>query len=385
MLKILVLLVAFILCFPICVSAQSETEISADNENIRYVGRWVENDKGAKVGYFEGEIVVKFSGTTLRCAKGCYGNVYVSVDGGEKSFIPLSSKQFVENLEAGEHTVRIYAPSQNSHPTVAGFICDGEFLKPDNNKTIEFIGDSILEGYVKSGVNSSVISYGTKTADILGFERNIVAFGGITMTPGYGNPDTIGMISRYFYKEEYSSDNAKQVYDNWDTSLYVPDIIVINLGANDSNHKVPDALYTTTAISFYQKLRECYPDTIIFAMVPTHERMKDAVHNAVNIAKSSDSKLYLIESTALNDCPTADGLHLEEVGHDMAAKYVAEEIKKVLDAPEVTEAPEVTPEVVAEKETKGNFPVVPVVAGAGAAAVAGCGVAVAVAKKKKKK
>ena len=204
--------------------------ISVDDENIKYIGRWVKNEKGAMEGSFECSLIVKFTGTSITLEKGSSGRMYYRIDGGE--YKEYSSRKLGQKLLEGEHTLEIYAYAQQGFPKITGFLLDeGATLLPVEDKpVIEFIGDSIMEGYVV-GSNSVLNSYGHKTAEKLGFYRNIVAFGGITVCPNYGNPDNQGMINRYKMRKEYSQ--TEPTSEDWDTSKFVPDYIVINLGTND--------------------------------------------------------------------------------------------------------------------------------------------------------
>jgi len=311
----------------VAVSATEDVNIQANDEKIRYIGRWVDNGNGAYEGSFEGEIIVKFKGTALRASKKSSGTVYVQVDGGEYKSAELSSTSLCKGLEDTVHTVRIFAAAQLSFPKVTGFTLTngGEFLMPDKNTTIEFIGDSILEGYVRQGENSSVISYGTHTAARLGFDRNIVAFGGITVTANYGNPDKTGMPNRYYMLKEYSA--TEPTSEAWDTNCFVPDIIVVNLGANDS--AVPDASFILSYEMFLTKLRKSYPDTVIFVMTVFHNRKTEQVKKAYENQK--DSKMFLVDTSKWGTLETADGLHITADAHKFVGERLAEEISATLD------------------------------------------------------
>ena len=209
------------------VHAAGENTYSADNENIRYIGRWVKNEEGHMEGSFECSLIVRFTGTSIALKKGFSGGMYYSIDGGKCERV--AGKKLAKDLEEGEHTLEIYATAQQAFPKITGFELDeGAVLLPAEKKpVIEFIGDSILEGYVV-GSNSVLNSYGHRTAQKLGFYRNILAFGVITVSQGRGNPENQGMVNRYFMQKEYSPNEP--VSDKWDTSSIVPDYIVINLG-----------------------------------------------------------------------------------------------------------------------------------------------------------
>lgn len=341
---------------PFTVSAE-ETVISADDENIKYIGRWVKNEKGAMEGSFECSLILRFTGTSITLEKGSSGKMHYRIDGGE--YKQFSSRKLAQKLSEGEHTLEIYSYAQHGFPKIAGFLLDaGATLLPVEDKpVIEFIGDSILEGYVV-GSNSVLNSYGHRTAERMGFYRNIVAFGGITVCPNYGNPDKQGMINRYKMLKEYSE--AEPVSENWDTSKFVPDYIVINLGTNDGNPSVSEFRFWYT--SFLDYLRTTYKDAKIFVMTPFNGRRNADILAVYEIVK--DENMFLIDSYKWNIPGGSDNLHPDVEGHDMAAEKLEKAITEILSrtpAPEVTEAPEVTP--APQKTEKTGSWVLPVVIG----------------------
>ncbi len=371
---LIMIIIVALLISPMAVRA--EGTISATDSRIKYVGRWIENQKGYMEGSFECMAEIRFSGTYLKVTKGSSGKLYVSVDGGEYVEMQLdSTKSLAKNLENGEHTVKIFARAQQAFPIFAGFETDGDLLAPIERPTIEFIGDSILEGYTVDPVkNASINSYGHLVGEMLGFDRNIVAFGGITITPNYGNPDKQGMVNRYYMRKEYQP--AQPTSEAWDTSLFVPDHIVINLGTNDSNAQAGEFL--GSYITFLTNLRKSYPETNIFIMTPFNGRKNEEVKNVYNVAK--DDKMFLIDSYLWGVSGGSDNLHPTVEGHKKAAELLAKEITEIL-APKATATPEVTPQATQEdsKNNMGTY----IAVGASVAVVGAGAAAVAIAKKKK--
>ncbi len=364
---------------PLTVSAEEENIISVDDENINYVGRWIKNDDGIMEGSFECYLSLRFTGTTIKLNKKSSGAMFYRVDGGE--YKRQSSRTLAKDLDEGEHLLEICAVAQQGFPKISGFILDdgAKTLKKEDKPVIEFIGDSILEGYVV-GSNSVLNSYGHKTAELLGFYRNIVAFGGITVSQGYGNPDKQGMINRYKMIREYSPDEP--VSPSWDFTKFVPDYIVINLGTNDG--RVPEGEFKLWYTSFLSLLRTNYKNAKIFVMTPFNGRHNENIKAVFESVK--DENMFLIDSYLWNVPGGEDNLHPDVSGHDMAAEKLSEEITKILSA---TPEPEPTPVVTEspKQNDDGKKNITGAVIGAAAVVVGaiGAGAAVVINKKKKNK
>ena len=360
---------------PLTVSAE-ENIISVDDENINYVGRWIKNDENIMEGSFECYLSLRFTGTSISFNKKSSGSMFYRVDGGE--YKRQSSRTLAKNLEDGEHLLEICAVAQQAFPKISGFILDeGATTLPIEKKpVIEFIGDSIMEGYVV-GSNSVLNSYGHRTAEKLGFYRNIIAFGGITMSQGYGSPDTQGMINRYKMVREYSKDEPTS--PQWDTKNFTPDYIVINLGTNDG--RVQDGEFQMWYFSFLSFLRMSYENAKIFIMTPFNGKHYENVKAVA--ATFKDENCYLIDSYLWNIPGGSDNLHPDVSGHEMAAEKLAEAITEILNStPEPEATPMSTAEIKSDAPKKVNW-VLPVILTFAVVLCGGIGTFLAIKKKKK--
>ncbi len=327
--KILKTISIILMCLMLACStvyAEDEREIiPATDENIVYTGRWSENDKGVMCGTFECSAALRFTGTSIG-TKGGSGNIFVSVDGSEPKSVSLPLRTIAKDLNDGEHVLRIYAAAQTAFPKIASFTLDkgAKILPFGEHTTIEFIGDSILEGYVEPGNNSVINTYGHIVAEHFGWERNTVAFGGITLTAGYGNPDSRGMINRYFLDKEFVS--GKDEPGEWDTSKFTPDVIVINLGTNDNG--VSDTEFALAYSDFVRKLRDAYTSPI-FIMKPLQGRKSNAIDTAEKLINAEN--VFFIDSGAWDISMSADNLHPSVDGHKQMAEKLIAELEKYLD------------------------------------------------------
>lgn len=316
------------------------------DKNINWSGRWVDITDG-KQASFESYVEIKFTGTSLQV------NIdkswtYVQIDGGEvksKSFTKNTLSYVVKNLAQGTHNVKIFAVEQTHRPIIKGFKIDSgaQTLPIGNVKNIEFIGDSITEGYctsadnVDTGIvnNNSVLhSYAYKTGQKLNknhnFGFNIVAFGGIAVGKGSTTKDNdwLSMPERYFKEREHikATDISKEIslsIKNWDTTKYKPDYIVINLGTNDS--RTDATTFKTAYVNFINKLRNTYSGVTIFVMTPFNTTKANEIRQVVSTI--NNSKVILIDSSLWNIPAGSDDLHPAPSAHDTAS----EKLYQVLD------------------------------------------------------
>ncbi|MBR6341827.1 MAG: hypothetical protein IKR64_07985, partial [Treponema sp.] len=117
---------------------------------------------------------------------------------------------------------------------------------------IEFIGDSITCGYGLEGVWGKDTfkttqerpdkAYAFLTAKALGAEFQLCSWSGIGITSNYVDPETIFlpetswlMPACWPYTDKKGQLKLKLEPEVWDASNFPPDIVVINLGTNDSN------------------------------------------------------------------------------------------------------------------------------------------------------
>jgi len=345
--------------------------VPADDKNIVYAGRWTDTGDNGKQVAFEGYAEIRFTGTSLRVLTPTSGSVYVEIDGvlSHKLVALTASAVIASGLSDGEHTVKLFAQAQQSLFTIGGFAIDqgAKTLPIETPKRIEFIGDSISEGYVDARNklsdlenNSYLNSFTLKTGRMLnqeyGWSFNTVAFGGIGLVLTE-SPDPLTMGERYFTQREYlPSDgtgkaDALQAAGAYDAVKYVPDYIVINLGTNDANKNIQ--IFKENYISFITKLQETYPNVTIFCMTPFNGAKRVQIKEVVN---AFDSGVYLIDSAQWGISGGADGLHPAPASLNKAAEKLFKELKEYVDNSQAlepeTNAPETSaPETNAATDT----------------------------------
>ena len=163
---------------------------------------------------------------------------------------------------------------------------DGEILpveaKPLGLK-IEVYGDSVTCGYAVESddfyenfttrTENGMKTYANYAANVLNADLSSVSAGGYPLYKSiyceYNHPDNIpDMLSMAEFEYQTSFDHP------WDNSLYVPDVAIIALGANDGSmlgryaagSKEYDDFLATFEQKYYDfidRLYEKYPDTLI--------------------------------------------------------------------------------------------------------------------------
>jgi|GEM_PF-1181730 len=191
-------------------------------------------------------------------------------------------------LEDGVHTVRVYKRSecQNSRLAVRSFSTDGAILpvqeKPLGLK-MEFFGDSVTCGYAVESddfyenfttrTENGMKTYANYAANLLNADISTVAAGGYPLYRSiyseYNHPSDIpSMLKMAEFEYQTSFDHP------WDNSKYIPDVVVIALGANDgsvlgnlspSSPEYNEFLenFERAYHSFIEEIYKVYPSTLI--------------------------------------------------------------------------------------------------------------------------
>ncbi len=319
--------------------------VPVTDKNIIYSGRWYDLGESSKQVAFEGYTEIKFTGTSIKVIPGS-GSAYAEIDGVLGHTLYSMSALNITGLSDGEHTLKLFAQAQTSRFSIGGFVLDenAKTMIIEEPKKIEFIGDSISEGYVapadklsdlatNSYLNSFTLKTGRKLNKEYGWSFNTVAFGGIGIILR-NSPDPLTMPERYFTSREYisSTDGTTQesalaaagTYDR----KYVPDYIVINLGTNDSGQE--NKTFLNAYVDFIASLKEVNPNVTIFCMAPFNGSKALQVRMAAE-TYGADEKVIFIDSSKWGVEGGADGLHPAPTSLDVAAEKLFAVIKDYED------------------------------------------------------
>lgn len=278
--------------------------ISPENERLQYSGRIDFGNVEAPVFVFPCSYVkMRFTGTYVRAVlenRKSYWSSFLGyfIDGEQKCVkLKDDGKETVmlaEGMEDTEHELMLFKRMDSCHTfKFYGFeIEDGAVLKEvpaKPGRRIEVYGDSVSAGEVSEAVDyvgkpdpehdgefsNSYYSYSWMTARRLRAEIHDIAQGGIALLHGtgwFGAPDLIGMEDVYDKIQYYP---APPVEKKWDFRKYMPHVVIVAIGQNDSN---PDDYMATDYEgdkakhwrsryqAFIEKLAHIYPKaTIILA------------------------------------------------------------------------------------------------------------------------
>ena len=245
-----------------------KTEIAPSNPKIAYTGRWNFSNPAEPWCAWQGSsFVVAFRGTKLLADlnSGTVTEYFrIVVDGNHagakkisvapgRSTYPLTSE-----LPLGVHQVEVVKESYQGHNatfyglTVFGFGLEDPPTRP--SRRIEFYGDSNLAGYSlaheqNNGANAYVgCHFGLAgiAARMLGAEYHNISASG----------ETIAGLHNKFDRMDWWSPNPQ-----WDFANYRPDLVVVNLGANDVG--APEILIKARYHAFLDDLRAVHADAHI--------------------------------------------------------------------------------------------------------------------------
>ena len=223
------------------------------------------------------------------------------------------------------------------------------YPEPKKSLSIEFIGDSITCAYGVEGLSSYesfktttenfMKSYAYLTAQKLNADYSAVSYSGHGIISGYtssGDINTDSLIPDCYELTGKLSDYA----ENWDFNSHSNDVVVINLGTNDSSYvtKEPETRsqeFIKGYIDFLNTVRQKNPEAYIICTLGTMgDELYEYVQKAVEQYSIStrDKRIMSYKSTVQNI--TADGIgsdwHPSAVTQQKSAYVLADKICQAL-------------------------------------------------------
>lgn len=319
-----VMRLSFFLLLPVIILASCTSgrpvDIPATSEDILYMGRTVTTPDGAVAFNYPGvTAMLRFEGRSIELLTSP-GSGYWMV---EVDSLPAVKREIASGdsvslvadyLSEGPHSTRITycIEGYEKNPEIRGFrLAPGGSMLPAPERPalkMEFIGNSITCGYGIEADSAAIhfsydtenhcLTYAYLTARELDADFNVVARSGIGMYRNYNGP-----------REGDGHQTMTLEYDNallykpglpWDFSRFVPDIVCINLGTNDTSTRNYDInLYEEAYGSFLDRLRRYYPDAkIVLLTGPMLGRQELAdVTGALDRLASSREGVYRFDMT----------------------------------------------------------------------------------------
>ena len=206
--------------------------------------------------------------------------IRAEVDGGCSQIFSVSTGREVlkcADLENGEHIlklIRITEPRRSdadprliiSRVTIMGIGAEVLPLKMEEKRKITFIGDSITCGWgvygecegtgYASAQQDVTKTYAYRIIREFDLDYQIVARSGQGIVCSCDGER--GNVAEEFFEYE-----SPFLMDNYDHSKWNPDLVIINLGTNDSAGRADHTVFYETAKRFLKRIRECYRDAKI--------------------------------------------------------------------------------------------------------------------------
>ncbi|HAR20445.1 MAG TPA: hypothetical protein DCR46_07275 [Cytophagales bacterium] len=366
---------AFLIVLPQIIQAENEpsmVKVAANNPNFLYVGRVVKEMNKVVFSYPGVTILANFEGDALDLLfneLGIGGNEHtnylqITIDKGSPIVLALQSDvavyQIARNLSKGPHSLEIFKRTESSVGTVEflgirlskGFglvappiLPNRKMLFIGNSITCGFGNDTIIPGNLNSGFRSknenNYNAYGAITARALEAQYVAVAYSGRGITKNYDGSST-GLAPTFFHeaipdREEYA----------WKHALYVPDVILINLGTNDFSAerqgfgKIDSAAFVGSYLDFIADIKKQYPNATLICAVgcmmsdwyPAGAKHWTRIQNYVqSVAKQrnkmGDTKIHYLKFDPQNP-PYGEDWHPSTATHQKMATTLVHFIKQL--------------------------------------------------------
>jgi lysophospholipase L1-like esterase len=294
---------------------------------VKFFGRWDTSSSTGYVSKWAGAYVkTGFTGRTVKLRQRGAIDFFASIDGGpDVAYTNVSGTVNLTPtaLATGNHTLRVsYRPVAGSYHGDAvyqGVVLDSgarTFTPTVSPKIVEFVGDSITVGQLSS--KQALTAYGWLVGERLGVEHSQIAQGGACLV---ATADGCVGLSVQFLKT-----GAEPASPNWDFARYQARAVVVNLGTNDVGHGVHTPEFQATYVTLLERVRQKYPNAIIFAMGTFRKRFVAQTQNAVTIRNNAgDLNVYFVNTdgwiTEATD--TVDNVHPNDQGHRKIADRLA--------------------------------------------------------------
>ncbi len=231
--------------------------------------------------------------------------------------------------EQGEHTLRLVKLSENSRGKlgILALECDGEILPCDAEKkpVIEIVGDSITCAFGSESADNSPeflcseengwTSYGALAARELGCEWRQICVSGISVCrPEHPMFPMASMDEIYRFTDQLFDEKRGKAPADFDFKSNPADIVVLNLGTNDSNairfcpdfgkYAAMEDWFRDHYRAFLAQLRQLNgPDTSIVCTLGSMDYyLYDQILQAVAQykAETGDEKIYAFKFAGIN-------------------------------------------------------------------------------------
>ncbi len=295
-----------------------------------------------------------FYGTNLTCEmQGFYASYYgptmfsVIIDDATDynsnsfAFTSTDSREYTlaKNLEKGFHTIKVLKRTEAgaTFATMTSLTTDGYFVKADEQKKLklEAYGDSITAGYgnmrsstaadgTNSNIQNTLMTYECVASRILDADINVMARSGIGLSVAANIVGDYNMNTRYEYVTPLSD-------TKWNLHNYIPDVVVINLGTNDSwSGKFDRKTFVSEYVTFVKNLVANYGEDVSFVLccglmeTGVYPILENYVYPSLLKEGITNVTTLEFEKSTSNGHPLVDE-------HQKAGEMLAEKIKELIE------------------------------------------------------
>lgn len=270
----------------------------------------------------------------------------------------------VNNLPYGEHTIRIYKRSEApfSKVGIRSISTDGTIGKvkaKEFDLKMEFYGDSVTCGYgveassfyenFSTRTENSLKSYANYCANYLNADVSHISVGGYPIYRSKwslnNKPDNIPDMFSLADIDWYTNNTVA-----WDNSKFIPDVVVIALGANDGSYledfregsgqyNLAVSHYVEKYVAFIDTILNAYPSTQIVVsseildIMPIYEQKMDEIVTSYNAGHNLVKPILRVRYNAKNlskDKSLPGNGHPNETMQHIAGRELAEILSRVL-------------------------------------------------------
>lgn len=327
-------------------AADAEADAAPLPPGVRVVGRYDTVDGGGTRIEWPGvSLHARFTGTSVGVDLDDTGGdeMAIFVDGTQQPNLVATAGRktyaLAAGLGAGAHELLAW---RRTEPIVGrseffGLVLDdgGALLSPPAPlaRRIEIIGDSITSGYGNEGspgchfsstTENNYLAYGSVAARLVGAELSTVAWSGLGMYRNYNDVDASAKPLPYYYDDAIPTLGTK-----WDFSRFTPDVVVINLGTNDSStHGDPGQPFIDAYVAFVNRVRAKYPNAFIVCIDANATVTSDIASVVATIKAGGDAKIESFAMTGQNG-QGCDG-HPNVASDQTMGESLATELKRVM-------------------------------------------------------
>lgn len=325
-----------------------QKNIPADHSSVQYTGRFDFTDPLNPVFMYSGCMIrTGFTGTSLsiKLTDDSLRNWFtVKIDDSLFTFKADDANgiyQLAKNLKNTQHTVEVSRRTEwhGGNTTFSGFLIDSNantYTLHVLKRSIEFIGNSVTCGYGNRGksrethftyeTEDNYYTYGALIARSLNASYIAVCRSGIGMYQSYSG-DT-NFVQPKLYDEIVVG--SKRV---WDYKNNQPDIVVIELGANDLAPPLDSIAFADAYIRFVKKIRNQYPlANIICAAGPdlpgdSNSKFQSYVKAVTNHFVNSDKGVHYFYFGIIDT--NGSDWHPDLKEHEQMAEWLLPFVKRV--------------------------------------------------------